>query len=123
MGRFRFVFFYFMLLVILVIQAEAGKFPNTTSLTYSRKMMVQRDLLIADPPAEKSSIEGENEIGKGPSSSIVEAPESSETEHHHSDKSVAGGGVIIGGLVTALFATVYCYIRVTRKRSDGVQNL
>ncbi|PWA88969.1 hypothetical protein CTI12_AA116190 [Artemisia annua] len=36
--------------------------------------------------------------------------------HHHS--SVAGGGVIIGGLATAFFATLYCYIRVTRKK-DG----
>lgn len=36
---------------------------------------------------------------------------------HHSDKSVAGGGVIIGGLVTAIFAAVFCYIRVTRKRN------
>ncbi|TMW81816.1 hypothetical protein EJD97_007747, partial [Solanum chilense] len=79
--------------------------------------MVERGLLIADPPAEKSSIEDENE--KEPSYSIVEAPESTETEHHHSDKSVAGGGVIIGGLVTAIFATVYCYIRVTRKKSDA----
>lgn len=77
-------------------------------------MMVERALLIADPPAVKSSIEDENE--NEPSYSIVEAPE---TEHHHSDKSVAGGGVIIGGLVTAIFATVYCYIRVTRKKSDA----
>ncbi|OIW09226.1 hypothetical protein TanjilG_11364 [Lupinus angustifolius] len=37
-------------------------------------------------------------------------------KHHSRDKSVAGGGVIIGGLVTATFATVFCYIRVTRKR-------
>ncbi|KAF1859241.1 hypothetical protein Lal_00009825 [Lupinus albus] len=37
-------------------------------------------------------------------------------KHHSTDKSVAGGGVIIGGLVTATFATVFCYIRVTRKR-------
>ncbi|GJU56487.1 putative reverse transcriptase domain-containing protein [Tanacetum coccineum] len=36
--------------------------------------------------------------------------------HHHS--SVAGGGVIIGGLATAFFATLYCYIKVTRKK-DG----
>ena len=38
--------------------------------------------------------------------------------HSSSDKSVAGGGVIIGGLVTAIFAAVFCYIRVTR-RKDG----
>ncbi|KAK4368474.1 hypothetical protein RND71_012266 [Anisodus tanguticus] len=78
--------------------------------------MVHRALLsitsessIADPP-------GDNEVEKGPS--IGEAPESIKREHHHSFKSVTGGGVIIGGLVTAIFATVYLYIRVTRKR-DG----
>ncbi|WRX15991.1 hypothetical protein QQP08_008478 [Theobroma cacao] len=38
-------------------------------------------------------------------------------KHHLSDKSVAGGGVIIGGLVTAIFAAVFAYIRVTRKRA------
>ncbi|KAJ4824442.1 hypothetical protein Tsubulata_039809 [Turnera subulata] len=32
------------------------------------------------------------------------------------DKSVAGGGVIIGGLATVIFATLFCYIRVTRKK-------
>ncbi|CAN4104842.1 unnamed protein product [Withania somnifera] len=137
MGRFRFMFSYFILLGILAIQAVAEEFPTkSTSLTYPRKMMVQRALLsirsiesnIADPPAdvsEKSSRESENEYGKGPSS-IGEAPESMETKHNHSDKSVAGGGVIIGGLVTAIFAAVYCYIRVTRKRDHQtreVQNL
>ncbi|KAG5596936.1 hypothetical protein H5410_038168 [Solanum commersonii] len=119
MDRFRFMFYYFLLLVISAIQAEAGEFTITSSLTYPRKMMVERALLIADPPAVKSLMEDENEIGKEPSYFIVEAPESMETEHHHSDKSVAGGGVIIGGLVTAIFATVYCYIRVTRKKSDA----
>ncbi|KAF3650247.1 putative xyloglucan endotransglucosylase/hydrolase protein 9 [Capsicum annuum] len=122
MGRSRFVFSYFVLLGILAIKAVAEEFPTTsTSLTYPRKlMMVHRALLIEDPPgdfSENSLMESENEIEKGPSS-IVEAPESMETKHHHSDKSVAGGGVIIGGLVTAIFAAVYCYIRVTRKR-DG----
>lgn len=54
------------------------------------------------------------------SSSESESAESPEIrrlgKHHSSDKSVAGGGVIIGGLVTAIFAAVFCYIRVTRKR-------
>lgn len=39
-------------------------------------------------------------------------------KHHSTDKSVAGGGVILGGLVTATFAAVFCYIRVTRKRNS-----
>ncbi|OIT07260.1 hypothetical protein A4A49_14708 [Nicotiana attenuata] len=130
MGQFTFSFFfsYFLLLGILVFQAvaEGSTTTSTLSLAYPRKIMVHRVLLsttstksnIADPP-EKSNTEGENEGEKG--ASIGEAPESTiEREHHHSDKSVAGGGVIIGGLVTAIFAVVYCYIRVTRKR-DGDQ--
>jgi hypothetical protein len=40
-------------------------------------------------------------------------------EHHSTEKSVAGGGVIIGGFVTAIFAAIFCYIRVTRKRDTG----
>ncbi|KAG6416946.1 hypothetical protein SASPL_124387 [Salvia splendens] len=42
-------------------------------------------------------------------------------KHHSSDKSVAGGGVIIGGLVTAIFAAVYCYIRVTRRKQKSAE--
>jgi len=41
-------------------------------------------------------------------------------KHHSSSSEMAGGGVIIGGLVSATFAVVFCYIRVTRKKdSDG----
>ncbi|CAI8616060.1 unnamed protein product [Vicia faba] len=50
-------------------------------------------------------------------SKVAEAPNIRRMGKHHStDKSVAGGGVIIGGLVTAIFAAVFSYIRVTRKR-------
>ncbi|XWS68537.1 hypothetical protein CRYUN_Cryun04dG0098700 [Craigia yunnanensis] len=66
----------------------------------------------ADEPAEshsKSSQENRE----------AEAPEIRRLgKHHLSDKSMAGGGVIIGGLVTAIFAAVFAYIRVTRKRDD-----
>ncbi|XP_060189909.1 uncharacterized protein LOC132618942 [Lycium barbarum] len=119
MGRFRFFFSYFLLLGVLYFQEVAeGSTTRSIALAYPRKLMVHRALLsttstesnIADAP-------GENEVEKGPSIGEL-APESIEREHHHSDKSVAGGGVIIGGLVTAIFAAVYCYIRVTRKR-DG----
>ncbi|KAF9590759.1 hypothetical protein IFM89_038286 [Coptis chinensis] len=71
---------------------------------------------VAEPPnaiAERL----ENESTESPE--IAEGPESRRLgKHHHSShESIAGGGVIVGGLVTATFATVFCYIRVTRKRN------
>ncbi|GFS36733.1 RING/U-box superfamily protein [Actinidia rufa] len=70
---------------------------------------------IADPPASTGSAESASDGETG--SSVAEAPEIGRLgKHHSSDKSVAGGGVIIGGLATAIFAAVYCYIRVTRRR-------
>ncbi|OMO99898.1 hypothetical protein COLO4_13040 [Corchorus olitorius] len=84
-------------------------------------------------PSQIKVIQKENEPGwviqreadepaAGPAESSSETKEAVAPEirrlgkHHTSDKSVAGGGVIIGGLVTAIFAAVYAYIRVTRKR-------
>ncbi|XP_060211463.1 uncharacterized protein LOC132638679 [Lycium barbarum] len=115
----RFILSCSILLTILFLQAMAEK--SNISRPYPRK------LRTANPPFSKGRIaelliEGENEIGEGPYIS-AEGPESNNNivkmEHHHSaDKSVAGGGVIIGGLVTAIFAAVYCYIRVTRKKEN-----
>lgn len=55
----------------------------------------------------------------GEDSAVAEAPENRKLGRHHVDKSIAGGGVIIGGLATAIFASVVCYIRVTRRRTEG----
>ncbi|KAA8519935.1 hypothetical protein F0562_014155 [Nyssa sinensis] len=38
--------------------------------------------------------------------------------HHSSDKSVAGGDVILGGFATAVVASIYCYIRITRRNKN-----
>ncbi|TKY66929.1 hypothetical protein E2542_SST09820 [Spatholobus suberectus] len=71
------------------------------------------DNKVADRPVSGES-SSEEESGE---SKAAEAPQIRRLGKHHStDKSVAGGGVIIGGLVTAIFAAVFCYIRVTRKR-------
>ncbi|KAM3285323.1 hypothetical protein P3S67_024122 [Capsicum chacoense] len=35
--------------------------------------------------------------------------------HHSFNKSVVGGDVILGGFATALIASIFCYIRVTRR--------
>ncbi|KAM3216417.1 hypothetical protein P3L10_025858 [Capsicum annuum] len=113
----RFMFSCSVIITVLVFQATAES-------EFSRPL--PRKLRIANPPFSRGRmaellVEGENDIGEGPSG--VEAPESDDNilkmRHHHSaDKSVAGGGVIIGGLVTAIFAAVYCYIRVTRKKEN-----
>ncbi|KAF8410925.1 hypothetical protein HHK36_003462 [Tetracentron sinense] len=64
----------------------------------------------SDPPEASSE--------NGSISEIAEAPESRRMgKHHSSGKSVAGGGVIIGGLATASFAAIFCYIRATRKNN------
>lgn len=39
------------------------------------------------------------------------------TRRHSSDKSAAGGDVILGGFATALVAAIFCYIRVTRRKT------
>ncbi|CAK7324965.1 unnamed protein product [Dovyalis caffra] len=52
-----------------------------------------------------SPLQAERESREG--GGVAEAPEIRKLgKHHSSDKSVAGGGVIIGGLVTAIFAAV-----------------
>jgi len=67
---------------------------------------------VSGATQHKPSSEEKNDESKS-----AEAPQIRRLGKHHStDKSVAGGGVIIGGLVTAIFAAVFCYIRVTRRR-------
>ncbi|KAK8303797.1 hypothetical protein V6Z11_D04G175300 [Gossypium hirsutum] len=50
-----------------------------------------------------------------------ESPEDVEAEAPEIRR-LAAGGVIIAGLVTAAFAVVVAYIRVTRTRDDGVKH-
>ncbi|CAN6574342.1 unnamed protein product [Malus baccata var. baccata] len=68
---------------------------------------------IAAEPSDTESME-EGEMAEAPTFRRLGPAEKK------ADKSVAGGGIIIGGLVTTIFAAVFCYIRVTRKR--GVIN-
>ena len=46
---------------------------------------------------------------------VAAGPEIRRLGKHHLHTSMAGGGVLLGGLATAVFAVVFCYIRVTRK--------
>ncbi|KAJ1382718.1 hypothetical protein SESBI_44031 [Sesbania bispinosa] len=74
--------------------------------------------LVSGTTESSSSSEEEGEF------KAAEAPHPNRRlgKHHSTDKSVAGGGVIIGGLVTATFAAIFCYIRVTRKRDSDYRS-
>ncbi|CAA0808617.1 Unknown protein [Striga hermonthica] len=103
--------------LFLIPHARAGR--SGAGMLIFRPRALLRDLesetSIARPPTESGGGEGEERGGAAEAPTVLD---SSESERHHSaDRSVAGGGVIIGGLVTAVFAAVYCYIRVTRKRA------
>ncbi|PIN19632.1 hypothetical protein CDL12_07691 [Handroanthus impetiginosus] len=94
----------------IAAKSEAGP-PRLRSR--SRTLLSEPEKSIAAPPAGKDLEQADDKERE----TAAEAPESRKLGRHHSpDKSVAGGGVIIGGLVTAIFAAVYCYIRVTRRR-------
>ncbi|RWW27424.1 hypothetical protein GW17_00008138 [Ensete ventricosum] len=54
----------------------------------------------------------------GGDSGIAGAPEGAGKRRRPLDKSIAGAEVMLGGLATAIFAAVFAYIRVTRKRSS-----
>ncbi|CAK9315380.1 unnamed protein product [Citrullus colocynthis] len=46
---------------------------------------------------------------------VAEGPTIRRLGKHHFHTSIPGDGVLIGGLATAVFAVVFCYIRVTTK--------
>ncbi|CAJ2654938.1 unnamed protein product [Trifolium pratense] len=95
------------------------KGPNLNPLDHKTQIEVQHHHhdIIED---HKVSSGTETPLEKERESKEAEAPNIRKLGKHHStDKSVAGGGVIIGGFVTAIFAAVFCYIRVTRKRDTG----
>ncbi|KAL6136827.1 hypothetical protein ACLB2K_062122 [Fragaria x ananassa] len=107
---------------ILVVQAMAEKYElNPTEVKPKNEVLAahsdsdsgsgsdQSSVSVAEEPSHSME---ESQVAEGPSIRKLGSSK------HHQDKSVAGGGVIIGGLVTAIFAAVFCYIRVTRKRGE-----
>ncbi|KAK3010323.1 hypothetical protein RJ639_011731 [Escallonia herrerae] len=107
---------------MVLIQAMAGR--SEGSETYPPNLTARAEVQshgLADPPVSSSEEGGRgDEKEYGTPTGAAEGPVSRKLMKHHSgDKSVAGGGVIIGGLVTAIFAAVYCYIRVTRRNDGG----
>ncbi|KHN41187.1 hypothetical protein D0Y65_016224 [Glycine soja] len=106
-------------------ESDQAQAPLTVLNPFEHKAQTGVQLHVDDQNSDhKVAVSGA--IEESPSSSEEKSGESNEAaeapqirrmgKHHSSDRSVAGGGVIIGGLVTAIFAAVFCYIRVTRRR-------
>lgn len=69
------------------------------------------NLTLVPSPAP---FEGGMDTGRGD-----QAPAVTHIRTHHSfNKSMAGGDLILGGFATALIASIFCYIRVTRSRNE-----
>lgn len=103
---------------VIVLQAMAHEseaeapFPQ-----HKTQNEVQLHDIVEDHKVSRGTSNSASEDDGESYSKVAEAPNIRRMGKHHStDKSVAGGGVIIGGLVTAIFAAVFSYIRVTRKR-------
>lgn len=77
---------------------------------------------ISDPPATSAPNRDKEDESDEPGIAPAPVPRKRKQHHHSTDKSVAGGGVIIGGLVAAFFATVFAYIRVTRRSRESSQS-
>ncbi|KAG6529939.1 hypothetical protein ZIOFF_012156 [Zingiber officinale] len=85
-------------------------------------------IALARPPPEQSRVGAALQLdhlqeASAPASSASKAagaPESAPQNEHRrpTDKSIAGAEVMLGGLATAVFAAIFAYIWVTRKRSS-----
>ncbi|KAK4286221.1 hypothetical protein QN277_002808 [Acacia crassicarpa] len=105
--RSRFNLVFLLAALILVLHAKADESESAGLKTEPG----------VEPHYETDKTSDHPVSGAAEPSQAAEAPEIRRLGKHHStDNSMAGGGVIIGGLVTASFAAVFCYIRVTRRR-------
>ncbi|KAL9690532.1 hypothetical protein QQ045_010934 [Rhodiola kirilowii] len=96
-------------LLMFMVQASDREL---SALVVERRMAEQPSSSVDEPHL---TMEGEDDEGD----LEAEAPASRRLgKHKGTDSSVAGGGVILGGLAMAVFAAVFCYIRVTRKRTN-----
>ncbi|KAG8386969.1 hypothetical protein BUALT_Bualt03G0203900 [Buddleja alternifolia] len=124
-SRFLLAFFTLSALLLTIHARTHGSFSNPQLdplKPRSRTLLLKS---MADPPAEKEAAPSlspekadhdDEREGAAADAPTTESENRTMERHHSPDRSMAGGGVIIGGLVTAIFAAVYCYIRVTRKR-------
>ncbi|KAJ4982010.1 hypothetical protein NE237_032847 [Protea cynaroides] len=104
MARFLLLCLVLAMAEVLVMSVE----QEPMELKNPSKVEIRNTNAISEPPVSASA-----------SAELAQPPDYRRLGgHHSSDRSMAGGGVIIGGLVTFTFATVFCYIRVTRRRND-----
>ncbi|GAB4825080.1 hypothetical protein Ancab_007954 [Ancistrocladus abbreviatus] len=92
----RFVLAYLVLANLLIAQTIAHVLPPGVRL-------------VVDPPGTAAA-----------PMTVAEAPVSRRLliKRHSHDKSAIGGRVIICGVITAIFAAVFLYIRATRQRKS-----
>ncbi|KAK9133643.1 hypothetical protein Scep_013171 [Stephania cephalantha] len=122
MGRSVFVLVVLMGLVVVMGSSSSSSASSVEGHSGSEEANNYRGEANAVAEAPVNWRSGEEESEESMSSDAAAAPEirrlgQHQHQHHHSDKSIAGGEVIIGGLATAIFAAVFCYIRVTRKQN------
>ncbi|KAJ8622319.1 hypothetical protein MRB53_030848 [Persea americana] len=115
----RILLIFFISFHVFAFIASANENFESNSETWN--IVVPKSSSISDPPTSGASMDQNPED----ESKFAGAPTIRRFgKHQHStDNSFAGGGVIVGGLATAIFATIFAYIRVTRRKStDSNQN-
>ncbi|CAJ2660380.1 unnamed protein product [Trifolium pratense] len=106
----------FLMLTQIFLVAMAHEVYSEAPLELKNQTQVHPSYHKNETIANSTGRISSNEEGKRESK--AEGPDIRRMGKHHSSD-MAGGGVIIGGLVTATFAVVFCYLRVTRKKDDG----
>ncbi|CAN4083888.1 unnamed protein product [Withania somnifera] len=102
MARYRFLLICLVLVHVILLMQNANTLRESDFLT----------IVPSPEPSEKGM-----ERGRGD-----QAPAVTHIRTHHSfNKSMAGGDLILGGFTTALIASIFCYIRVTRNRNEHNQ--
>ncbi|MCL7027983.1 hypothetical protein MKW94_025903 [Papaver nudicaule] len=94
---------------------------QVTKLGNHDKLMVSKSFKANPPSTNAESLNEKTEDEDEDEDEVAEAPEIRRMgkHHHSSSESIAGGTVILGGLVTTIFAAVFCYIRVTRRNNSS----
>ncbi|KAI3736247.1 hypothetical protein L6452_15785 [Arctium lappa] len=116
MGTIKTLSFCFLFAGILFFRPITARFIHR-SLSEIKSYVSDPPLSAAVDLSSLAPTPSPREEENGESGGVQEVH--TENHRHSSDKSVAGGGVIVGGLATAVFATLYCYIRVTRRKDGG----